>query len=297
MAKGHITRKELRKDAVQDAGRSLLAYLGAHSNQILAGALAVVVLVLGVRVGFAIAKGRRENAARMLVRARQQVITAEVTTDPAQRAELLDSAIRRCDELRSKYPSLDAGIEAFYVKGDSYFQRREFDQAISLYQNYVAQARGANDKAKGYVAIAFAYENRYFLAPTNKDLLNQAMDYYERAQKQATSSNGKRSYLAYQALMELARLYRLKGETNKAVDTYKTIVKERPFYEAEEAKETGKKAAKETSEETGRDEQVKAIRKEIREAQGRFSFESGARTALENLGVSTDAASSQSKTN
>jgi tetratricopeptide (TPR) repeat protein len=287
MAKGHITRRDLKRDEIQDAGKSLLGYLDTHRNQILVAALVLVVLILTARVGQAVVAARHEKAGSMLVRAQEQVLAAVASGDPAERRKMLESAADYCDELRRDYPSMRAGTEAFYVKGDSFFHRQEYDQAISSYQNYISRAQSAADKAKGNIAIGYAYENRFFLTPANKDLLKQALDYYGRAQELATAKNGRRTYQAYQAMLAMARLYRVSGETAKAVETYKTIVKERPFYDADEDKPAKKEGSENNPEETKREAQIQEVRKDIHRAEAAHSFEATARAALEELGAAT----------
>jgi tetratricopeptide (TPR) repeat protein len=283
MAKGHITRKELKKDVLHDAGESMLDYWEKHRNTVLTSLVVVVALLLLVPGIRTLLNVRQQKSQSSLVAAIDRLTMANLTTDPAERSKLIDQARRQCDDLRRLYPSLKAGVEAVYVKGNTYYAAQDYDQAINLYKNYADLVAANLDKAKAYVSIGICYENKHFRTPKSKDLLDQARDYFQKAEKAGTDKNGTRSYIVFQAMLGQARICRNTGDTTKAAEIFRTIERERRLLETE-AKKESKPGVVASSESSERDERLRSIRAEIHSLQAQMSFEKTAKDNLEEMG-------------
>lgn len=294
MAKVHVTRKDLKKDAFQEVGLSFLEYWEAHWQRILLSVLVVVMAFLAIRIGFSTVKGRRAKAANQLVEAQSLVQNTIMEASGEQQDSQLRAAIARAEEVQGRYGTSAAGIEALYIKGNALYMRKEYDQAVSVYQNYVDQSKSDAAKAKGNIAIAYSKESKYFLFPEDRALYDQAMEYYTRARDLAKAKDGNPSYLAYQAMLGMARLTALKGDTAQAESIYRSILKDRPLPDSLKVAETEEE--KEIDPED-REARLKEIRNEIRKVRAQFSFDEAARSSLRDFALSTDLATSPTKTN
>lgn len=294
MAKVHVTRKDLKKDAFQEASLSFLEYWESRWQRILLWALIVVVALLAIRIGFSTVKSRRAKAANQLVEAQSLVQNTIMEAGGEQQDSQLRAAIARAEEVQGRYGTSPTGIEALYIKGNALYMRREYDQAISVYQNYVDQSKSNAAKAKGNIAIAYAKESKYFLFPEDNALCDQAMEYYERARDLAKEKDGSSSYLAFQAMLGMARLAALQGDTAKAESIYRSILKDRALPDSLKVAE--RKDGKEVDPED-REARLREIRDEIRKVRAQFSFEESARSGLRDFALSSDLATTPTKTN
>ncbi|HUT23826.1 MAG TPA: hypothetical protein VM492_05745 [Sumerlaeia bacterium] len=281
MRTGHVTRKELKTDEVAEAGRSLFEFLHDHRTRILmvAGVILAALVLFRLASGFAV--GRRLDAATEVSRVREILLEATRGEEPGDRERISNSVIARCDDIIASYGSTDAALEALYIKGSAYQLLRELDEAESVFKAYLEKAQRSEDRAKGQTALGYVYEDRYFRDRGNQDWSRQAKEAYQKARELGTDLDGRLSYQACYAMMSLARLHTAMEEFDQAAEIYREIVEKRPFYgkdyQAPPDVETLDLAGK------SRDEQVKIVHGNLREALAQLSFEREAKARLEEI--------------
>jgi len=155
-----------------------------------------------------------------------------------ERARSMGEAIRLAQDLRSNYPGTPAARMALQFEGvchlmmgDEPGKAKNTEQAIAIFQQYRDTATDAEDKARGLLGLAAAYENRSWFMDSPQDM-KEALAKYEETAKTAPQG----SYLAYEAKMAMARLYGYLGEEAKAAQLYREIIKERGEEEKPEKK-------------------------------------------------------------
>lgn len=281
MAKGHITRKELKKDLIHDAGESMLDYWETHRTKVLMTVIVILAVLLAVPGIKRLVKVRQENAQAMLVAALDQMGSANMALDPTERAKALEEARKQCDKVRQSYPSVAA--EALYVKGNAYYVGQDYDQAINVFKNYADQAQSSGDKAKGYLALGRCYENKFFLNPGSRDDAKQAGDFFGRAEKEGTGADGAKSFVAAQAMLGQGRVYRKLGDSAKAEEIFRAVEKNAPKLETEEKK--AKPAVAEAADVQERNDRLQSIRDEIRNVKEQHSLRAVAEAELQDMGI------------
>jgi len=224
----HITRKEMKEDAFQEAGVSVYDYLSSHFHQILTVILVVVAILLAVVAfrKYSLSRTFADNAE--LYAAQKQCEDALQVTDATKRKDTLNAAVEACDRLYKDRPSSVAGHEALFVKGNCYSLNRDYVEALQAYEKFIQESRTDEQKAKAKIAIGDTLCNQAFDSG-DKSLLENAKQAYAEAGKLGMLPNGKGSYLHYQALMGTAQVQTRMGDLAGAKTVYEGIIKDRPF--------------------------------------------------------------------
>jgi tetratricopeptide (TPR) repeat protein len=285
----HITRKELKEDAIQEAGVNAYDYMSSHLHQVLIGILVVLAILLAVIAAQKYSQSHTYADNAELYAAQQQYANAVNETDATKRKEDIAAAIEACDLLNKKRPNSPAGHEALLVKGNCYCLSRDYENALRTFEEYVQKSRDDEQKAKGKVAIGDTLSNQAFDAgDKGAPILEKAKQAYAEAEKLGVLPTGKKSYLHYQAAMGSARVLTQAGDLAGAKQIYETVIKERPFYD--------EKLTSSTLEDMGAwakaDRSAKAIllRKSLLESRAASGFEKTAERRLEEVNARLKAA-------
>lgn len=118
-------------------------------------------------------------------------------------------AIKGYKDLISRYPRSRAAVMANYRLGNLYSGRREYDAAISAYQDFLRNASAESD------LMTLAYSGLGACQEAKKDL-NKALEYYDLAMKTSAA-------LSFEVLnySNLARVYEAKNDHAKAAEFYR----------------------------------------------------------------------------
>jgi tetratricopeptide (TPR) repeat protein len=225
MAKIKITKQDLKQDEVKSFGMKVGHYFQENYTFIIIILAVVVVGMIGLKLyQYRRAIVLRESNGlfmRVLNQYERGVMTAD---DQARRREFLEGSITTAEQLLRDFPSAKIARPTLYLEGNAYYLLNDYDQAITIFQQYVESARDNMDQAKGNIALGNCFENKFFYEQTDQGVLEQAMRAYERAINQAGES-----YLKYEAMLNKARLVELKGEKEEALAIYEDVMEAREF--------------------------------------------------------------------
>ena len=119
------------------------------------------------------------------------------------------AAIQGYKDLIAQHPRSYAAVMAYYRLGNLYFSRREYDAAISAYDEFLKKAPPKSD------LITLAYSGLGASQESKKDF-NKALAYYERAMQTNTASS-------FEALnfSNIARIHEAMNHPSKAAEFYR----------------------------------------------------------------------------
>jgi hypothetical protein len=97
------------------------------------------------------------------------------------------------------------------------------EKAIEVFTKYVAESDpGSFEYSKGSIALAYAYENAWFLTG-QENYLTDAMGTYRQVADKPGEQSG---FMRFEALMGIARLSELTGNEEAAIEALRTVMKE-----------------------------------------------------------------------
>lgn len=277
----HISRKELRHDAVQDAGRSFLEYLEDHRNRIITGLLVVLVVIVAVRGFTAWQRGRRNEVSTLLSDALRMYNQAGQTPDPVERDNLLNAAIDRCDTLQAEFGPSANVRDSIYIEASAYLLQDNYDRAIETFQELV-ESKAPDTQARGHLGMGYVYENRAFAEPSNPEWLEQARTHYEKARELAEPVEGGMSYRAADAAVALARIRMQQGDLEGAAELYRTVADKRAVADVDtEAPDIAEEDT--TLGELSREGQITLMRREMHRVLTQFRYARTAQLRLDQI--------------
>ena len=147
-----------------------------------------------------------------------------VEEDPQRREDFLKECIKSCEEILRDYPGARVAEQALFFEGNAYYLLNDFDQAITLFQQYVETTKDDFEIARGYIALGYCFENKFFYDRNDASIIQQALRSYEQAIDKAGDS-----YLAYEGMLCKARLLELQGKKDEALALYDKVKQAREF--------------------------------------------------------------------
>jgi len=236
-----ITRKSLKKDEVRSYWLQVLTWVQANRKSLLISAAAVVVLLLFTSA-FRQRTTRQVTDANLLIaRAQMEVQYAFLVEDDRAREKVLNAAEEKLEMVRQRYRRSGLVPYATFLLGNIAFSQNDYDEAEERYMEFLDDAHGSLEKADGYIALGYTYENRFFWGgreSVDRVWLERALESYREAEQLTTGTNTTQRYLA---MMGRARLLDLEMERpDEAKRLYEQIARERrldpPKYSAEVAR-------------------------------------------------------------
>ncbi|MBM3334003.1 hypothetical protein FJY63_05015 [Candidatus Sumerlaeota bacterium] len=219
-----ITRKTLREDEVRSFWLDSVGWLRANRKPLLIGAASVAVVLFLAHIYRVRVASARADASEEVWQAEIQIQYGLVARTDSEREKYLATAEDVLQRIASRAPNKIASY-ATYLLGNVAFFRNNYDDAEAFYKEYIEKARGRSDKADGYIALGYTYENKFFWTAQTKDdhvWLNRALESYRRAES-LTSGTAQ----CYLAMLCCARLYELRGNDKQAKELYERIERER----------------------------------------------------------------------
>lgn len=209
-----ISRKELLKgpDEFMTFSERAVAYVQEHAQAFIYAGVAVVVLLLGYLgvswyLGYEDTKGQEAYNKAYYELRKVEASGAEITS-PELPAELFE-------QVSADYGLARVSDLALPQLARLRFQQGEVDEAISLYRGFQEENR---EKA-AYVTMA-----GFALAACHE----ARKDYDAAVQELRPLAESPETFLRDQALVRLVRLYRLKGQMEKARETQETLARDYP---------------------------------------------------------------------
>jgi tetratricopeptide (TPR) repeat protein len=219
-----ITRKEIKQpDEFITLSSRAIEFAQAHTRELILAVSAVIALALLVWGVSAYSKSREAKASRLFVQAQSllnpaspgaqagQPVPAETEPDPAAAAQALDLL----EDLVENYKRTEAGKVAQILLGQRYYEAGDYSAAADTYAAFLKKGSPKPElEAMAREGLAYAYEGK-------EDFAQAAISYEELS----------RSPLAHAqawALLGMARCYEKLGESQKAIDAYRTLVTEHP---------------------------------------------------------------------
>ncbi len=178
------------------------AFAGKHRARIYAGG-GIFILIALLSGGWYLYRVNYQAGAGKIY---NQIIEAAAKAgSPAGDA----AAIKGYKDLISRYPRSRAAVTAYYRLGNLYFGRREYDAAISAYQDFLRNTSAESD------LMTLAYSGLGASQEAKNDL-NKALESYDLAMKT-------RAAPSFEALnySNIARIYETKKDFVKAAEFYR----------------------------------------------------------------------------
>jgi tetratricopeptide (TPR) repeat protein len=279
MAKGKITRKELKEDEFRTFGMKVYTFVHDNSRLCFIVVIALVIAFISHRV-------YKDYQARALGRS-NEIFTGAMSmfeagmfeTDQTRREAALKQAIIYAEQIIEEFPKSKAARQARYLEGNAYYFMNDFDRAISAFQYYINTAKDNQDRAKGFVALGYAFENKFFYNEQDQSILHEAEKAYDQA-----IDLGKGTYIQYQAMLCKARLLELRYKNDEAMEIYKKIIADRKKLE-EKIAEASTDQGSQTNRATRRSQKTQAemLSEQMKMLESLFSFEKTAELNLDRL--------------
>jgi tetratricopeptide (TPR) repeat protein len=223
----HISRKDLKKDEVRSFWHHAQAWIVTNRNSLLLAFGLAALMFVGVAWYRQHSAGNVAEANDLLTQAQGRIYQAlgGQSENPQAAIKAFSSAADQLETIRTRYESSGLAPQATYLLGNIAFFQHDYDRAINRFKEYIDEAKTPDDKADGYIALGYSYENKMFLdEKADKDkLLNQALDSYAQAEHLTSGT-----MQAYQAMLGRARIYDVQeGKTEEARKLYARIAAER----------------------------------------------------------------------
>lgn len=174
--------------------------------------------------------GRMEKANDLFYTAElaYQEAISKTVFGTSERASKMAEVREKSQKVRDEFPKTAVARAAILLQGDSFYfagdpvgSAANTGEAIRLYEEFLREAQTPEEKALGSLALGYANENRLFLTGDSQ-YFTPAIDAYEQARQNAGNT-----FLRYEAMNALARLYAYVRQTDKAIELYREVYKAR----------------------------------------------------------------------
>lgn len=226
-----MTRKKLREDEVRSYWFQLLEWLQENSKTLIIGVgIAAVIVILGVFIKQR--RGGREVAVNRLITSSYIDIQRALAAENNQEREgYFAQGEEKLRQILDLYGRSKMAPQASFLLGNIAFFRGEYRIAEEYYKDYIDSVKDNLDKADGYIALGYTYENRFFWTTrqeaADRVWLQNALDSYLEAENLTTGTAQR-----YLAMLGRARLYDLQeNQIERAKELYRQIAEERKLDE------------------------------------------------------------------
>ncbi|HUX52091.1 MAG TPA: tetratricopeptide repeat protein [Spirochaetia bacterium] len=207
--------KEIERTGKLSVREHFSAFIQSNRHFLLAGIAAVFVLIVGFVVVSEI-RSYREQKSVTLVENAQQQYTDWQTAPAAKKKDLETKLLANLDNIIKKYPSLYSAQRALFIRGNLYYDKKEWKLA-----------------AESYVQLAHKFSQSY-LAPIS--LLDAGAAYEEAGDNSAAATQysliaekyGSHTPEKPLALFSLGRLAEEKKDYSAAKTQYDKLVNDFP---------------------------------------------------------------------
>lgn len=276
--KSRPTHEQLQRDEIADSFHETLELIHDNRRTILMAVLALILLAVAI---FAYSNHRTNVKNELNMRVASLISAYD-------RIQAIPDAKTRTDATKNLINELDTTIKdydtdtvlsraALYLKGMAHYSLDQFPEARADYEKFVKAAETAEERARGEIALAYAYENQAFFPTTGtltaRSLIDDAIKHYKAAQQIARDEA---PYLHDYAMLGEARCHEVSGNTDKAAELYSKVLKDRPAPTPVATPE----------EKEGQDVQsvyAKMLRERIKDAESQITLAATAQQRLDRL--------------
>lgn len=270
-----INKKALKQDEVRTFGLNAWDYIEKHQKTLLIAAGAIVVLFIVWKLYNVQKQNVMREANLLFSQAANSFQTALLSDQKEQKEQELQKCLDNCNRILSDYRSSPLASNALYVKGSALFFKanaspdgaKELDEPISIFNEFINRVSSREEKAVGYVALGYAYENKYFLTE-DKQLLDAAVSAYEKA-----IDLGKDKAAGAEAMLCKARLMELQYKDDQAAALLEKVKTDRKRQAALGAK----------GDTDFKDPQMNFMSQQLKNMENYYSFSQMAQFSLDRL--------------
>ncbi|MBN1384289.1 MAG: tetratricopeptide repeat protein [Elusimicrobia bacterium] len=193
-------KEELKHDILRNFIEKAVPYVKTHRDAVITSGVIFIIIVAIATITIT----RFKKASQL---ATEQIGFAGMFL----RAGQLDKTIQLCDQIIQTHPSGTQGGYAHFYRAESYYVKRNYDEAITSYESALPLLKNREDlKPMILFSMAQAYESA--------KKLPQAINTY----KQLIDENSAH-YLVPEAQLGIARCYEQTGDVQSAVSYYQTV--------------------------------------------------------------------------
>ncbi len=227
-----ISRKDLKKDELQEISVQVVNYLTAHGNKVLVIAALIIVVFLTLVLVDMSAKSKKETTSALFTRARQLYSIGAGEADVS--TGTLESALADFTNIIKQYPtSVEASLSLYYIANVNY-NLQQYEKAIDNYNKFLST--GIKNDTYNLIAktnIAYSYENLGDYGNAVKIL----KELYDNLPKK-TEGESSNDYISRSIAWDLGLAYENLKDIPEATAVYQKIIKNYPSSDfAEKAQE------------------------------------------------------------
>ncbi len=241
MAKKKIkfTKEELQRDEVLELSERALIWLRMHGNKLLTGVTVIFLAWAAVIFYNQRQEATLRSASDMLYSAIQQyenTLQQHEWATPG-RTEGMREVVDLTQEIIDQYGNTPVARNALFLMGNAYYfagdeigsvgNTQEAVRVFNEYEEWAARDGDAFEQAAALLALGYAHENMYLLLTASPEEATQAlvaaMDYYNRLENLGQEAG----FLRYEAMNARARLLAFQGQTERAEELYREVVRAR----------------------------------------------------------------------
>ncbi len=208
MAKKRVSRKEIKQpDEFVSFWMKVYEYAQLHRRRVIAGISAVVAVLVLIWAGIAYSEKRERDASRLFSKAQMALIASHEESSEKSK----EQAEEILTDLVQRYSRTHAAQGARALLGNIYYQRREFEKSIEMYEA-LAQSKPKNLtlRAMADEGVAYSYEQ--------KGEWDKALTYYERLALSPLER------FSQEGLWGVARCYEMQHKLDQALETYRKFL-------------------------------------------------------------------------
>jgi len=221
MAKTKIDKEAIKEhmevDELEVYIEKIIKWITSNVNTIIIVAIIAILTVLGVTYFRSQKESKLEEAQSILddtIRYYNSLITEN---DNKKAEELYTQISENSTSLMDAFKDSVQAAEALFLKGKALLYQNKFDDALKIFDEFIALSKQPEDKARGYLAKGYALENKAFIND-DKTVYEESIKNYNQA-----AELGENSYIRLEALYNIGKIYKNLGNKDLALQTFEKI--------------------------------------------------------------------------
>ena len=212
-----VIKEHMEVDEFEVYIEKIIKWINNNVNTIIIVAIIVILTVLGITYFRSQQESKLVEAQSILddtIRYYNSLITEN---DNKKAEELYTQINENSTSLTDAFKDSIQASEALFLKGKALLYQNKFDEAIKIFDEFIALSKQPEDKARGYLAKGYALENKAFVND-DKTIYEKSIENYNQA-----AELGKNSYIRLEALYNIGKIYKNLGNKDLALQTFEKI--------------------------------------------------------------------------